>query len=441
LLSTGTFTEAPAPLNGRSLQYLQAANKDNPFDPFDNYDMHDRMLALTELKSQNNQLTNEANERLSAIINENAKRVEKLFTIEKTLADDTANNKIQINYLVDFLKNPAEARLKRQLRLTDMGIDDAAEQESEPFTSVFPTNLVLTTNAQERYIKKIIKDSNIPAPAEFFKKTYNDAHQQSITPDGVFARLDAEKLGKDFTDSVAITSELMTELSNFSCNTISIGMPGNGENTISFPAFEINAIPHPATIHGSQPFVWKTDQAIEMLVLTSSSSSGDLKPGRDGYWRISKHILPALLTYIVLQSGNTKNSDGISSAEWIANLPLKINICYKAKEIVTATFAIDKDTAIKYLVMLSKEYLTMNSFEDLPLDVICKKALWPLDATMKADYFNNLEDEIENSLNDSFGGGLSRMALLNLISDLTPPCDAFDKVTNRLLPILHWRVI
>ena len=441
IISADKFVEALAPLNGRSLQYLQIADDNDLYDQFVNYDMHDRILALADLKSQDIRLSFVANEQLSAILDENNKNITERVTMPVAVNADNSPRRIQIRYLVDFLVNPAEARLKRQLRLSDMEIDDAAEQESEPFLSIFPTNLMLTGNAQERYVKKVIKnDKNIPSPAEFFQKAYHDAHQQSITPDGIFAKLDAEKLEKQFTEAVAMTAELISDLNKFTCNTINIGMSGSSENSVSFPVCKINTIKLPVEVYGSQPFVWKTDKAIEMLVFTSSTSSGDLIFDSDGNWKITKHILPALLTYIVMQAGNEKNADGITSADWIDNLPLKIHVAYSNKEIVTAIFNIEKNIAITYLDMLCDEYQNMNSFEDLPIKIICKKKeLWPIEADKQNEYFNILKDEIENSLNDSYAGDTSRMGLLNLISDLTPPADAYEKIERRLKPITVWR--
>ncbi|OPZ82936.1 MAG: RecBCD enzyme subunit RecC [bacterium ADurb.Bin429] len=437
LLSTGArFTEAHAPLTGRSLQYLYTASTDVPYDPLVNYETHDRHMALAELAThEGSRYSPAAGEQLACLLQNYANEVQARTLLPEPATDETMPITIPVRHLADFLVNPAEARLKRQLHLTDELVDESAEQEIEPFASTYPTDQLLSIRVQERFVRRAVQSGEVAIdPAGFFKPCYEDAHRRSLTPDGVFARLDAEQWERGFVDAVAGgLGELTARLMACPCRSISLGMSRQGDATVFFPATPITTPSCAAAIQGLLPQVWETETGLETLLFTTSKKPKLLTPDKkSGRWQVIKHVLPTLLTYVALQAGD--------AAAWIAERPLTIHINY-SEGIQTITFAVSPEEACEYVQALVTDYLGQRTLDDLPLAIICAKdTLWPLSNEMALTYAERLQSAIEESAGDRFSGDASRMALLGLIRDVQAPADAYAKVARRLMPLYTWRV-
>jgi len=429
------FAEAQAPLAGRSLQYLYQADADLPYDLLVNYHAHDRLMALAELAAHEaSALSPTGRERLAGLLDAHQVEVQARITLPEPETAETATVRILVRYLADFLVNPAEARLKRQLYLADEEVDESAEQEIEPFASAYPTDQQLSSRVQERFVRRAVQTGQVAIdPAGFFKPCYDDAHQRSLTPDGIFAHLDAEKWERKFAESVKDgLGELTARLSAHPCRTVSLGMPRQGDATLLYPALPITTPAGSATVCGLLPQLWETDQGLETLLFTTSNRPERLTPDNNGRWQLVKHILPPLLTYIALQAGE--------AAGWIGGCPLTIHISY-AKGIQSVSFAVPPAEAETYLQTLVEDYLGQRALDDLPLFTICgKDALWPLTEDMAPFYTERLQSAITEGLEGSYSGDASRMALLGLIDAVRTPEDAYALVARRLMPLYWWRV-
>ena len=224
-----------------------------PYDPLVNFDAQDREMALADLANDDSvSLSPEARTRLSASLLPCKQETQARITLPPPSDTETSPLTVPIRALADFLMNPAEARLRHQLYLLDEGIDESAEQETEPFASAYPTDLLPLQPVRERYVRRAVQTGEVAIDAAgFFTPSYEDAHQRSLTPDGVFARLDAEKLEHGFVQSVTAhdgLQDLLQRLCAHPCRTVSLGMPRQGETTRLFPATALTCPARPATV-------------------------------------------------------------------------------------------------------------------------------------------------------------------------------------------------
>ena len=113
LILSGTFREGIAPLTGRSLQYLQLQDSAAPFDPLVSFDHLERQLTLIDLRAQQAGLTDEQ----VGIIDRLQEKTADEYSPVPALPCSTEGVRLRMDHLADFLVNPAEARLKRQLGL------------------------------------------------------------------------------------------------------------------------------------------------------------------------------------------------------------------------------------------------------------------------------------------------------------------------------------
>jgi hypothetical protein len=134
-----------------------------------------------------------------------------------------------------------------------------------------------------------------------------------------------------------------------------------------FPALKLTLGPLPAAVRvvGSQAFVWRSDEALDLLVVTTSRS--DMVPAN----ALSGHMLDPLLFYLALKAGTETGPDEVSSAAWLEERDFRLHIAHEGG-IATFTYLasdISPEQARVYLAELVCDFLDRGSFDLLPFDL------------------------------------------------------------------------
>jgi hypothetical protein len=160
---------------------------------------------------------------------------------------------------------------------------------------------------------------------QWFAEFYDDWRCHGRTPDGAFARVDRARLEASLHDRIAgprgLAQFVRERAAMQFCGPVLLGesvTPIGARQ--SFPAL---ALPDRVRLVGSEAFAWRSAEALDVLVLTSS---GDKKVPDDA---LSVPMLEPLLVYLALLAGTEEQPNGESSAAWLGEREFRLHVAHE----------------------------------------------------------------------------------------------------------------
>jgi len=204
-----------------------------------------------------------------------------------------------------------------------------------------------------------------------------------------------------------------------------------------FPAVKLDVGPNlyvasEPRLVGACRLAWRSKKAFEIPVLTNKSEKFSDQ-------ELSKPLLEPLLFALALRAGD-ENSDGASSEEWLARLPVHIHVAH-AGGIARFSYMprdLTPKEAREYLTRLAIDFLNSNCYDLLPFELSVKQGelrkayqVGDEEGVPEAeDYLNNLRDLLEQDRESDHP--YYRPGRLMEVVSAEPPGDACDKVRRRL---------
>ena len=435
------FDEVKVPLHGNDPKYLE-----QPTDHTDvlvNYNETERLLALEEARSLGNL---HIDERGQAEIKRRLKTACPVFQIPEGPPPQTTVPTITIGELKRFLLSPADACLKKILKLEDE--KDIEFEDDEPFWTDALGEHQMVTETLERFVRRAIREGVAAARAAWqpeLARRYADWCLRSKAPEGAFAQVDRAGLEAALEERINTAGGIADFLERRAADSFS-GPILIGESLTPvgarwhFPALTLEIGPNlygPAEIRlvGSCRLAWRTRKAFEVLVLTNK------KPDKKHLQtEISKYLLEPVLFWLALRTGKEVGPDGISSSQWLKETPLRVHLVHQ-EGITAFTYQsgdISPQKARDYLTRLAVDLLTPHSFDLLPLEILIacedfRKAyqIDRKDQLKEPGYFRKRLQDFLDEEKEKEGFSLFRWpALLDLAGAKVPP-DALAKVRRR----------
>jgi hypothetical protein len=438
----GTFAIAQVPLHGCDPVYV--APQKSTSDILVNYNETERLAAVAEaqrvgLLSLDGRSAKELERRI--------RRARRDFAAEEGPAPGGAGTSdsatVSVSELRRFLVCPAEAALRRHLHLGD---DEELEpRDDEPFATDALQQHQLVVGTLDRFVLRATTGSIAEAEAEWrqrFDALYDDCRLRCQVPEGAFAEVDRASLAEAIEQRLFMDGGLADFLRSREEDSFA-GPILLGEGRIpvharrQFPALELAFgpslfLPAKVRVVGHWRFVWRSRRGLDVLVLTNRN--GDKVPSTN----LSRPLLEPLLFCLALRAG-TQSGDGISSADWVENLPIRLHVAH-ADGMTRFTYRPQDWTAARaldYLTELVADFLDPCRFDLLPFELITRdKDLREaymadkLDTLRPVDYLRRLKDVIELDQENDFYRAYHAMALLDIVEHEVPK-DALTKVRRR----------
>lgn len=433
---------ASVPLSGGDSKYLEPAT--DRVDVLVNYNETDRLLALKQAGEQG---TVHLDDRDGA---ELARRLENAAPQFHVLdagprSSPTTVPTISIGELRRFLLSPAEACLKRHLRLE--AEEELELQDDEPFWTDGLGEHQLITNTLERFVFRTVRDGLDAARADWrecFVQRYDEWELRSRAPEGAFAEVDRAGFEAALEERIEGADGLAEFLHRRSAGDF-VGPILIGESTapigarLHFPALTLEMGrnlygPPQVRLVGSLRLAWRTPKSFEVLVLSNKKpDSSSLQT------EISKYLLEPVLFWLALKAGKESISGEPSSSQWLENLSLRVHLSHQ-EGITCFTYRpgdASADKARTYLTDLAADLLDPSSYDLLPLDVLihCEdfRQAYQIDKRNDLPNFRHFQRRLQDFLEDDRENDYSTYRwseLLNL-SNARVPLDALAKVRRR----------
>jgi exonuclease V gamma subunit len=437
------FEEVKLPLNGSSPKYLEQAT--DHADVLVNYNETERLLALEEARSLG---ILDIDEPGMAEIQRRLKTVCPDFRMPDGpgQAPQTTAPTITVRELKHFLLSPAEACLKRILRMEDE--KDSELQDDEPFWTDALGEHQLVTDTLERFVHRAIREGVDAARATWqsgFAQRYEEWCLRSRAPEGAFAEVDRAGYEAALEERINSTGGLADFLRQRSANSFA-GPILLGESTAPvgarwhFPALTLEIgqnLYGPAQVRlvGSCRLVWRTPKAFEILVLTNKKPTNKILQTE-----ISKYFLEPVLFWLALRTGKEIGQQGISSNQWLEELPLRVYLIHQ-EGIASFTYKpgdINLEKARDYLIGLAMDLLHPNSFDLLPLEILisCEdfRKAYQVDQRenlKEPEHFQRRLQDFLDEEREKEGFSTYRWSALVDLAGAKVPADALTKVRRR----------
>jgi exonuclease V gamma subunit len=438
----GSFEITRVPLNGGDVQYLEPAK--NFSDILVNWSETERLLALDEARLDGRlQLDAAQTKGIIARLEKGRRKFEPpaAAPAARSPVDADRLDTISIAELKRFLLCPAEAALRRHLRLQDE--EDVEIEDDEPFWTDSLKEYNLIVQSLETFVLRAIGDSVAAAEAGWrqrFAALYEEWRLRCRVPEGVFAEIEQAKLMHKLEERLQGTGGVVNFLRQHPPETfagpILIGeslMPVNPRRRFPAVKLQVGANLYVASelrLVGACRLAWRSDKAFDILVLTNKSEFSDEA--------LSKPLLEPLLFALALRAGDEKK-DGLSSADWLDGLPVHIHVAHKGG-IARFTYNprdLTPREARQYLTTLAIDFLNSNDYDLLPFELIARypelqAAYAALDedvARLETDYSDILRDLLELDQESDFPA--YRPGRLMQVVSAEPPGDAWNKVRRR----------
>lgn len=318
----------------------------------------DRLLALAQAQRAGQlALTEQAADLLKRRIQKAGQTVQPAAS---TVEAVTRTPTVALSELTGFLRCPAEAALKRHLRFHDE--DEREPADDEPFWTGFPDNYRLPSAFLKRFVMRAMEESVDGALAGWhdqFAGLYADWQRRGRVPEEAFGEVDQARFTHLLGDRLAdLESFLRTRQQTF------IGPVLLGESITPigarqrFPALDLDIdTASKARLVGSQPLVWCSEQAVDVLLLTG-------KKKIDGA-HLSPPLLEPILFLLALKAGK-------ESRDWLGERTFGIHVVHGGG-LTAFDFLpgdISNDDARNYLTELTRDFLDSRSFDLLPFDLV-----------------------------------------------------------------------
>jgi len=440
------FEFARVPLSPADSQYLAGApagqrEERQPFcDVFVNYSEPQRVLAL-ESARRNGRI--ELDKKAAKQLDMKLKGLQTSFNPPaQSVLDSARPQTVTVAELCRFLRCPVEAALKRHLGLADE--EDDEPLDDEPFSTRFPQDYQLVSEALRRFVARSVERS--PATAlESWSRDLDVLHEEwrlrGRVPEGGFGKVDLARFQERLKERIQGPGGLAEQLEALGSAAFE-GPVLLGESIMPvgarqhFPALRLSLKDvglSDARLVGQAAWVWRSDEALEILVLTNKSKAR--VPAND----LSVPLLDPLLFSLALKAGEERQKGGQTSLEWLGNRTLRIHAAHE-EGIHSFQFHLESvrpDQAREYLTMLAREFLDITSFDLLPLEIIAgdkelKEAYQAEEGAeaVGSDYCDLLQEKCEEDA-ENLHPKYRALKLLEIF-DAKVPADAFEKVHRRL---------
>jgi hypothetical protein len=377
----GPFQTVRIPLCGNDLRYLDRHANDATTDLFVNYAESERLLALAEARR-----TGDVNldPRQAAQIEKKLAGTVRTFELsaERREAHDTIP-RITLWELYRFLLSPAEAALRRHLRLEDD--EETEEQDDEPLRTGKLLEHRLLLKALEQFVARSLQSGVAEAVTEWrphFRALYQEWQLRCRVPEGAFGAIDQADLERSLENRIMGESGLAGFLRQRQkrpfCGPVLMGesFAPMGARW-RFPALELDLgataplfCPPKVRLVGDLRLAWRTERTIEALVLTHSD-----KNVSDTY--LTKPMLQPLLFYFALLSGTSSAPGGPSSRAWVGDRTFHLHVAHPqgVSTVKVGRNTVDATRARAYLERLSSDFLDPGCFDMLPFELVLHKDL------------------------------------------------------------------
>jgi len=434
------FETVQAPLQSHDAVYLtppRPAPRAGITDIFVNYSETDRLLALRQLVARRAAAGLPCNTQIMAELEraKNAREKLRSATIESPASDSAVS--VSVAELCRFLRNPAEASLRRHLKIVGEEFDEPCDDE--PFYTECGEAIRLVADTLRRFTVRAATDSVKTAVAEWparFEQHYNDRQSAALAPDGAFAEVDHRRLRDLLRDRIPGLAEWIDERradGGDYCGPIQLGPAATvRQPRVYFPAAQLNFAPREISVTGSYDLVWRGETFLDMLVITCNTDAASAE-------RLNVMCFDAVLFYLTLICGTEPNKDGISPQKWLDSRRLRIHIANDDGITAIDYPDIPEENARRYLEMLVTDFLDVRRFERLPFYTIEKNAFlrsaYELDEgdpalpAVRQSYSNVLAAELEKD-DDQFERRQTRVRIEDIAAVQAPP-DAFDLIRRR----------
>jgi len=375
--------------------------------------------------------------------------------------------KLSLRELRNFLLCPAEAALRRHLRLDDDDVDEPADDE--PFFTDWYFGLRLLTEGLRRFVSHAVDESVDAALRDWrprFQALHDEWRLRGRVPEGAFAAVDRGRFEEQLRQRIEGEGGLADFLRQ-RWNAVFCGPVLLGESTTPVGArtrFAVLTLPLPdaggdrpdsARLMGSLPLVWHGVDAIDVLVLTNRTAA------RVPAHSLSNPFLEPLLFYLALRASGEPRSvrsrlkpqpganaprlagspDAPQPADWLGKRQFRIHVMHR-EGIVSFGYRpqdVSPKEARAYLTELVMDYLDRSSFDLLPFDLIANDP-WLRQAYESDQVDERARAEYPAALVEAFDedqeGDVPTyhpMRLLEIVQTRVPD-DAYDKVRRRFRP-------
>jgi hypothetical protein len=371
------------------------------------------------------------------------------FPISATVAPlsvRTAPRTVTLVELRRFLRLPAEALLKRHLRLEED--DEPAAEDDEPLVTPRQVANSLTRTTIRQLVLATTRGELDQALADWprcFGQAFADARLCSRVPEEAFGEIDQAALLAGLSERIRGSGQIERFLRERAamayCGPVLLGesLTPLGAK-LRFPALRLRPdhelpadAPHEIRLVGYSHYAWHSPRKFEILVVTNRKEI----VGR----LLCDPMFDPLLLYLALLAGSEPNADGIISSSWLANREFVLHVAHR-EGIATWSYPpgdITSAEALRYLVDLARDFLDPAQFDLLPFDTMMRSASLRLalqhdPVHMSAEVFRGM---LVDSLNDQRENARSpaKVPLLVEMAQAAVPADALAKVRRRF-PLL-----
>ena len=303
------FEIVKAPLRSSDPGYLVEPGVEAAHDVLVNYSTIDRLVALAELQARGEvELTQEQERQL---VKELA-RYRKDFT--PSAADEVEKGDrvptVTITELARFLRCPAEAALRRHLRLYD---DDEPETvDDEPFYISGLASYRLLGDAQERFVHRAISEgvnSAVTRWKDDFAALHDEWRSRCLAPEGAFGDADCRRFIAVLEPRIeGLTTFLREQADREFIGPVQIGPPLSpvGARTL-LPALVLDTARGPVHLLGMHRHVWIDGRTIVLLHIYTGGAEA-VRPDA-----LCRPLLTPLLFGMAPARGRPRRRVGVNS--------------------------------------------------------------------------------------------------------------------------------
>ncbi|MBX9678371.1 MAG: exodeoxyribonuclease V subunit gamma [Gemmataceae bacterium] len=431
------FQEAAMPLHGHDEAFLDPLKKPAWHDVLVQYRETDRLLAVMDADKKG---------RFGPSLFPRAELHDRIaeLTPDFSLTPSSSVTQsspptIALRELRSYLKCPAEAMLKRHLRIDDEP-ESQDEEDYEPLTTSRLQGMRLVQQVLTQIVTKSAAgqlDQVLEEWVDRFEATYDGWRMRCKAPEEAFGEIDRAALRQELHERIfgkgRLASFLRERVAKPYVDLLALGASLRPvEAKIRFPALSIplaRTLPHSNATHanlvGDLKMTWVDAHSLDVLVLTSARkwSPTDL----------SMYLLEPVLMYLSLLAHDDPSTKGLVS-EWMAARDLCVHVAF-AEGLGTVRYPagmISPEEARAYLSELAADFLDPNRCELLPFRCLEKK---PMEALFLQEYDPIAADEFREKIEEALenDGVFGRPLVWDLVHriNVTVPEDALEIMQRR----------
>ena len=348
---------------------------------------------------------------------------------------------VRLSELRRFLLLPADAALRRHLRVEDEDVPILADDEplvtpgqaANAFIAQSIVKLVQASMAGEA-------SAALTSWPERAAQTYADARLRSLAPEEAFGEIDRATLLRDLRERIDGAGRIAPFLTQHApasfCGPLLLGestMPLGAR--LRFPALrlrpghELPAGAREIRLVGWSRFAWHAERRVELLAVTNFDRLDARK--------VSPALIEPMVFLLAMHANAESNAEGVSPQAWLAGRDWLIHVAFN-RGIQTWTIpagTIAPAEAARYLAALAADLLDPGQFDLLPFEVIANdiELARAMDCTFAGKlvpetYREMLEERIAFLRDSAYG---YRIPPLVDMAGATVPLDALDKVQRR----------